>query len=258
MKRTIILTVLGLTLAAGSVHADLVAYWHFNSVTEAGALDRINGLGISTGMLEYAKDAGTGSAAGLSAWNDGDTTVGTLSGANGGAASDNFGAGVGTALNASGGAVAGNGLQIAGDANNNKYFIIGLDDAIESCVLTYASSRSASGHAQQNIAYSIDGGSNWTSWGNITPQSGTTSPNWRVETANLGDVFKNTWGPEKNLIRITVTTVTAGANQDFASSYFDNIQINGDIVPEPMTMAFLALGSVGLLITGKARRARGQ
>ncbi len=258
MKRIVILTVVGLALATSIANAELIAYWHFNDVTTGvGTLSRINGFGTTTNMLEYAKDTGSGTYAGISAWNDGDTTVGTLYGSNGGGSTDNFGATTGTTVNATAGANAGYALQIAGDDNNNNYFIIELDDAIESCVLTYASSRSASGHAQQNIAYSIDGGSSWTSWGNITPQSGTTGPSWGLVTVNFGDVFKNTWGSEKNLIRITVTEVPQGAAYpNNGSSYFDNIQINGDIVPEPMTMAFLALGSVGLLITGKARRDR--
>ena len=59
------------------------------------------------------------------------------------------------------------------------------------------------------------------------------------------------------MIRITLAQV-GGQFPDYASTWFDNIQVKGDSVPEPMTMAFLALGSVCLLVTGKTRRIRGR
>ncbi|NLX13520.1 MAG: hypothetical protein GXY44_07700 [Phycisphaerales bacterium] len=255
MKRTLIITVLGLALTAGVANADLIAYWHFNDVTEAGALDQIDGLGTSAAKTAYTMDDGTGSGAVISAWDDGSAPVGTLVGTNGGAASNNFGADAGTTVNATNGTPAGSGLQVAGSDNNGASIIIKLDDALWNCVLSYASSRTTNGHATQTIDYSTDGGSNWENWGIINPQVGTTTPSWGTATVNLGDVLDNTSGA--NMIRITLAQV-GGQFPDYASTWFDNIQVKGDSVPEPMTMAFLALGSVCLLVTGKTRRIRGR
>lgn len=251
MKRMILLTLVGLALTAGTANAALVAYWHFNGEAEAGALDQLTAFGTSGNKLEYAKDSGTGVAE-LSVWGTADTSEGNLYGSNGGAQPNNFGAIAGTTVNALTGVVAGYSLEISGRQNEGKYFLVELDDGISSCVLTYATMRSATAptttnpFTTQTIAYSTTNGvgaNAWTNWGTITPQylSG-----FQTATVNLGNVFQNTWGHEKNLIRITVSG-TSPTGVDIGYNLFDNVQVNGTIThpaPEPATVTLLALGSL--------------
>lgn len=256
MKRTILLITFGLALATSTANAyELIGFWHFNSVTEAGVLEQINGLGTSAAKLDYSKDAGNATVAKLSAWNDvSDPSKGNLWGNNGGASNQNFGAnGSGETSNWPSvvpNPVAGYSLQIVGSNNNNRSFIIELDDAIAGCVLSYATRRGSSNYfTNQTIAWSTDNGVTWTNAGTGSALSDT---GWNTVSVSLGDVFAKTSGSEKNLIRVTVS----GASGDTGYNRFDNVRVEGTIVPEPMTMALLAFSSLCLLTPGKARRVK--
>lgn len=254
MKRTIFLIIVSLALATTSASAyELIAFWHFNSVTEAGVLEQINGLGTSAAKLGYGKDAGAATVAKLSAWNDAsDPSKGNLYGTNGGASNQNFGAnGSGETSNWPSvvpNPVSGYSLQIVGSNNNSRSFIVELDDAIKDCVLSYATRRGSSNYfTTQTIDWSTDNGVTWTNAGNGSALSDTS---WNTVSITLGDVFAKTSGSEKNLIRVALS----GASGDTGYNRFDNVRVDGTIVPEPMTMIFLAFSSLCLLAPGKMHR----
>ncbi len=258
MKRTIILITVSLALATSTANAyELIAFWHFNSVTEAGVLEQINGLGTSEAKSGYSKDAGAATVAKLSAWNDAsDPSKGNLYGTNGGDSNQNFGAyGQGETSNWPSvvpNPAAGHSLQIVGSNNNNRSFIIELDDAITGCVLSYATRRGTSNYfTTQTIAWSTDNGATWT---NAGTGSASSSDSWNTVSISLGDVFAKTSGSEKNLIRVTLS----GASGDTGYNRFDNVRVDGTIVPEPMTMIFLAFSSLCLLAPGKIHRNKKQ
>lgn len=226
-------------LTAGvSANAATIAYWHFNDTTPlGGSLWRIVPLGILENRLDYARDLGDGTAE-ISVWGD-DPSDGNLSGTNGSAdstnPSNNFGSYTGTTLNAQGDAVAGGSLAILGTANNERYFVIQLDDAITGATLSYATRGTSTGANTHTLHYSTDGGQTWTF---LESHEAEQTYNWVIHTVALGEIFANSSGPEKNLLRMTLTGATSGNG----NNRFDNILITGEIVPEPVTLALLALG----------------
>jgi len=242
MTRTITILVV-LALTAGVANAANIAFWHFDNTTNLGGpstdLWQINPFGTSNNKLEYYRDLGTG-AAELSVWGSADTSEGNLVGTNGGTANNNFGSFTGSALNdIRDPQVAGSAFAITGSDNNGHYFLIELDDAIQNCVLTYATRGTGTGYDTHIIDYSTDNGQTWI---NLNSHAANKTATWAVHTASFFDVFAHTSGHESNLIRITVT----GATSLNGNNRFDNMLVTGTIVPEPATLALLALGGLFL------------
>ena len=224
-KVLVICTAAVLAIAA-SANADVIAYWHFNDVTAIGGTNdllRINPLGTADAQAEYARDFGIGVAE-ITVWGTADPSEGNLTGTNGGTPNNNFGSFAGSSLNALNGAGGGGSLTIVGaTGNNGHYFLIELDDAIGTCVLTYATRGTSTGFSTHTIDYSTDNGATWMNAAVIT---GRTSTTWSVQTIDFMDLFAGTYGHESNLIRITVS----GASGDGGNNRFDNIQINGALL----------------------------
>lgn len=226
-------------LTAGvSANAATIAYWHFNDTHQLGgsSLWRIVPLGTPENRLDYASDLGDGTAE-ISVWGA-DPSDGNLSGTNGTDNTNpinNFGSYTGTTVNAQGGADAGGSLAILGPVNNDRYFVIQLDDAISGAALSYATRGTSTGAKTHTLHYSTNGGQTWTF---LESHAAEQTVNWVVHTVVLGDIFANSSGPEMNLIRMTLT----GATGTSGNNRFDNILITGEIVPEPATLALLALG----------------
>ncbi len=230
--------ILGVWMAcAAAVNADYVAFWNFNDTTNVGTnLWRINPLGTVGNEAEYTRDIGLGGAR-ISVWGSGG---GNLAGTNGGTESQNFGSYTGTTLNdISGTPTAGGSLSILGTDNNDRSFVIKLDDPIDNCVLTYATRGTSTGFGIHQFAYSTDGGLTWQEYGTLDANK---TSSWLVFTKDFGSVFAATSGPNTNLIRITVS----GAASHNGNNRFDNILVSGTIVPEPAGLLLLALGA-GLL-----------
>ncbi|HSW47437.1 MAG TPA: PEP-CTERM sorting domain-containing protein [Phycisphaerae bacterium] len=247
MKRTILaLAVVALT--AGMANAANIAFWHFDDTTNLGGtsgLWRINPLGTTTAMTDYASDLGTGVAK-LSTWGgtqkDG-ILVGT-NGTSGSSAADNFGSFTGSTLNdIRPTPFAGGSFSPVGTGNNSKYFLLVLNDALENVVLSYATRGTSTGFGTHAYEYSTNGGSTWTSAGSQAANKTTT---WSTLSLNLGNVFNATRGAEMNLIKITVS----GATSATGNNRFENMLITGEIVPEivpePATLGLLALGGLFL------------
>ncbi len=241
MKKMIcVLSVLALCGFAAS--AENIAFWNFNDSTNLGtSLYQINPLGTVGAQTDYPNDLGTGTAE-ISVWQaPGDTSFGNLFGTNGGAENQNFGSYAGNVLNdISPTPTAGGSFSILGTENNGRYFLIELDDAIEDCVLTYATRGTGTGFNTHSYSYSTDNGASWTFFESHAAQQTST---WVLHTVNFGDVFAATSGHENNLIRVTLS----GATSTNGNNRFDNILIAGTIVPEPTSLLLLALGAVGLL-----------
>jgi hypothetical protein len=222
--------------------ADDIAVWNFNDATAldpGGSLWRINPLGEPGGELEYASDHGIGVAE-LSAWGAGDASEGNLYGTNGSASASptqNFGGYAGNTLNAYGSDVAGDALAMLGSLNDGRYFLLELDNAISGCVLTYATRGTATGYSNHVFDYSTDNGATWTNWGTLAANKTST---WTTTTVNFGEVFASTSGHESNLIRITVT----GGGGTNGNNRFDNMRINGTIVPEPASLILFVLAGL--------------
>lgn len=240
--RTVLALGMCLLVGASSAGGATVAFWDFNATTNVTGVStdlwRINPFGTTAAKTEYPKDLGDGTAQ-LSVWGAGSASDGNLVGNNGDSPSPNvnhnFGSFTGTTLNdIKSPQVAGGSLSITGSNNNDHYFLIKLDDPVANCVLTYATRGTSTGYGTHIVDYSTDNGATWT---NLNFHSANKTSTWEVHTANFGNIFAGTGG-DNNLIRITVT----GCTSNNGNNRFDNILVVGDIVPEPATLALIALG----------------
>jgi hypothetical protein len=245
MRKTLgIVAALAVIALVSTANAEVIAFWHFDDSTNLGGpstdLWRLNPLGTVGAEAEYAKDLGSGSAE-LSAWGSGDVSEGNLVGTNGGQPNSNFGTFSGTTLNdIRDPQVAGSAFTITGTGNDGHYFLLELDDAIEDCVLSYATRGTSTGFNWHNFYYSTDDGATWTF---LEEHAAVKTSTWALHTVNFGDVFANTSGHESNLIRFGVRE-GGGTN---GNNRFDNMKIEGTIVPEPATLAMLAMGALVLI-----------
>ena len=245
-KFTLIAAALLVVGAAGAVQADVIAYWNFNQGTNLGGTSgcfQLNSIGTNTSSADYPSDSGVGVAS-LSAWDThgGGATQGNLQGPNGsgGTPGNQICSFAGSTLNALNSDPAGGTLSPIGSAQNGHYFTLKLDNAISAATLSYATRGTGTGYNLHSYSYSTDGGANWT---NLSSQASNQTSTFNVLSVNLGNIFASTSGSATNLLRISVSggTGTNGNNR------FDNVQINGTLVPEPATLSLLALGALTLI-----------
>ena len=213
MKRMV--CVLGVLVAMATMaSAANIAFWNFHDTTNLGGTSdpwRINPWGTVGAETEYASDFGTGTGE-LSAWGAADVSEGNLVGTNGGPipTTGQFGSFTGTTLNDVSGSSDNSSFSPIGVGNNGKFFLIELDDAIQGCVLSYATRGTATGYTTHQIDYSTNNGVTWTPMATIPGRNVTT---FSVQTVNFSDVFIGTSGHENNLIRITVSGATFDQRQ---------------------------------------------
>jgi hypothetical protein len=240
----IVLAVALVVGVAASANADLIAYWNFNNQTNLGGTSGLwqqNPFGTTGAEAEYLRDSGTGTAE-ISAWGAMDASEGSLLGPNGtsGSASNQFGSFSGTTLNALNADISGGSLSIVGNGNNGHYFLIEIDDALSSASLSYATRGTATGYSTHYLEYSTNGGTTWTL---LQSHAANQVSTWLLHTVQLNNIFASTSGHERNLIRFTVD----GALSNNGNNRFDNMQINGMIVPEPATLVLVAIGGLALI-----------
>lgn len=224
-------------LVAVSANADVIGYWNFNDTTALGTNtaypSRINPFGTPEAQTDYAADLGT---AALSVWGAG--VAGNLAGTNGSAtvADNQFGSFAGSTQNALNSDIAGGSLAVTGSGNNGSYFLVKFGSKLEDAVLSYATRGTSTGYDTHSFAYSTDGGATFTDLPSLAAQKNST---WVVKTVDMADVFANSTA---NIIKISVS----GATSTNGNSRFENMQLNGTIVPEPASLALLLVGGLFL------------
>ncbi len=246
--RFLAILALAVSSMAASAHADLIAYWNFNNATDNGAtgsLWTINPFGTPSAQTDYASDSGVGTAK-FSVWGTG-SAVGNLVGDNaeanaigGVGANNNFGGFAGTTTNGQSGEVTGDALSPIGQGNNGHYFVISLNDAISAGMLSYATRGTSTGFSTQTWNYSTDGGATWSL---LQVLSSNMTSTWSTDTISLDGIFASTSGNAVNLLRCALD----GATSNSGNNRFDNVTITGTVVPEPCTLALLALGGVAAI-----------
>jgi hypothetical protein len=231
-------------MLASAAQATTLAFWHFDDQTQLASgvnLWRINPLGTPDAHAEYFRDIGVASAE-LSTWSYDGLSDGNLVGINGATASaeenNNFGSFQGNTLNdIRDTPLASGSLSILGSSNNGRYFQIEIDDAISGATLTYATRGTGTGFNLHDWSYSTDGGQ---SFAPLASHAAQTSSTWVVHTVNIGELFASTSGDDINVLRMTVS----GATTNNGNNRLDNILLSGEIVPEPASLALLALGGL--------------
>lgn len=222
MKSTLSLVPLSIiaALSIASANAALVAYWNFNGLSITTASLPGSG-GVPTSI---SADSGSGTV-GLNNW------LGTV---------DDF---AGTTLNNSGAAAAEESLSlIAGGSgpgpypgNGSSITISFSMTGLENPVLTFATHRTSTGFATNQVAYSTDG-MIYTDFGApYIPGLSFALQTWDFSAVSVLDYATTV------LLKITFS----GATGATGNNRIDNIQINA--VPETATGLLGALGLLGIL-----------
>jgi MYXO-CTERM domain-containing protein len=215
-----IATILSLIIVTSLTKADLIADWEFNSGTTAASP---GGSQMSTATLTTPSDVSA--------------TVSTISGTKQNSLDNTTG---GSLIIAAGGQTAGeNGQSVVFSFNTSGY---------QNLILSYATLRSGTGYLEQDVYYSINGGSyiQATSFtdaadgtGPIPTPTGTISTSsYAVETVNFSSDLNN--DPT-----VSIEIILKNATGTSGSTHFDNFQLNASPVPEPGTWG--AISGAGLL-----------
>lgn len=126
--------------------------------------------------------------------------------------------------------------------NNNRHFdfnVFSSGGIFQDMTLSFAVKSRQGGFDNVTVQFSVNGGGTWTTFGMaVLPTDGTkqvvsfTVPTAANNAPNLAFRFFFTGG--------------TGTRLDFPYTQFDNLQLNGTIVPEPATVAGGLLGVLGL------------
>ncbi|MCB5224433.1 MAG: chitobiase/beta-hexosaminidase C-terminal domain-containing protein, partial [Candidatus Cloacimonadaceae bacterium] len=175
---------------------DLIHYWNFNDdtpVDDSTNWDQPIDAKIGTGELKYYDIS--------EAYSYGGTTINGIDDEeNGGSFSPRSG---------------------PDNENNGKHFdLIAPTTGYENIVLSYATRGTSTGFKTQTIYYSIDGGTNYTSFTEI-PGRNVTS--WSVQTIDFSSVIGANDNPN-----FVIRIVLDGATGATGNNRFDNIRIMGD------------------------------
>lgn len=210
-------------LIAGNASADLIAYWDQNSNNLDGG-----GFGFTADSFPQAADQGSGTLeladfdiAGIQSF-------------------------AGTDVNAQPGIASGGSLSPQGGSdqvNNGMSILINVSTSnLEDIVVSWAQRGTGSGFDSRAFAYSTDG----TNFTDVGTDTGTLSSSWEIETYDLSSIT-DIDDQDAVTFRITLDGATGGSG----NNRFDNITVEGTVIPEPTSLALLGLG--GLLIARRRR-----
>jgi hypothetical protein len=141
-----------------------------------------------------------------------------------------------------------NALAVVGPSGGSLTFSVSTLN-YTNIVFSFAAQRTATGGANATVQYSLNG-SSFTNLGTIIP--GASSPGFAgasIITSDYFFMFSNAAlaGKANVFFRIVV----AGASSASGNHRYDNLAVQGDLIPAPGAFALLGLGG---LIAGRRRR----
>lgn len=218
-------------LMTAAANATIIAGWHQNDNANALAGD---GFALTPADFPQAADFGNGfhSMANFDGEVDGNglyTKVDSFSG---------------TTLNDLGGSgTSGGSFSFIGPTNNGASSVFTVPTTGYSDILvSWAQRGTSTGYTSRTFEYSTDGGSNWTNIGAFTGSAGALSSTWATVALDLSAV-SSLDNNANAMFRITYD----GASSSSGNNRWDNFYVEGTIVPEPATLALLAMGGLALL-----------
>jgi hypothetical protein len=228
---------LAMVLALASVancQADLIAYWNQNSNNLPGG-----GFGFLANPNDFPQTADAGVGSGLLTVGGGILSE-TLTNGNGDLVYSWIQSFGGDAQNSLFGDAAGGSISVQGGtgaANNGSYLQFQFSMAgYTDLDLSYATRGTATGFSTHTWSWSTDG-TNFTQIGTIGGRNVTA---FSVQSfSGITDLDNASTA----YLRVTLTGATAATG----NNRFDNIQFNATAVPEPTSVAVIALAGIGLL-----------
>ncbi|GEM_PF-6948431 len=222
MKASFLSALSLLTMLTTSSRGDLIGYWDVNTA--------VNNMSAGT---VFTADQGAG-------------TLTLTSNPNAGGF-DAFG---GTGVNLLAPSSNGQAIRVTGGENSNgAVMTIAVDTTnLQNIVLSFALDiNSGSGHDDNQIAYSSNGGLDFTNFGSTFP-GGTQV--YTLETFDFTPITALNNNPNTQF-RITIGGGSGSNNS--RDSQWDNFQVNGTAIPEPTSLALAAIAIGSVLISLKRK-----
>lgn len=226
MKKMIFGAIAAIAISGMANAQDSLAYWHQNDNALPGG-----GFGFEVG--DFPQSADFGDIAGSATLQPNDAMLADVSGG----VYVNVQSFAGTSENAQFGEPSGGSLSIVGDAINGQWFDVALDATLyQDLVISWAQRGTATGFDSRTVSVSTDG-QNFTE---IYSNSGTLSSTWTTEIADASSMLD---GASNAIFRFTLDGATSGNG----NNRFDNILIQGNLIPTPGSAAILGLAGLAAI-----------
>ncbi len=222
MKKTVACaSLVALFAITNSVNAEMIAFWNFNSGSNATTGS------FSSSTLDVTEGSGTLTVNGVTSAHQ-VVFGGTVSNL---PSPDPDGTGRGVALAIQGG---------ANNANNGGFLEFGLDmSGYQDLVMSYAVQRTGTGFTANAISFSVDGAPfvDAETITDIPASFGTTS----AVPASIITVDFSSFAEIANGSDVRVRLTMTGATTETGNNRFDNVQFNAIAIPEPASALLMLM-----------------
>jgi hypothetical protein len=232
---TIVSLAMIMSFTAANVQADLLCYWNFNNNTQGSPSSNL-GTFNTTGSVEIYNASSESLSVATSGVYASTATVelSDLVGTMGGSPNNNWGTFAGATNNALNDDTSGGALSVVGSGNNGHYVDFTVSTlGYGGLIVSFATRGTSTGYTTQVWSYSNDG-VNFISFATLTGRNVTSFSTQTIDFSSIESL--------NNKSNVIFRVTFDGATSTNGNNRIDNVQINGTVVPEPVTIALLSSG----------------